>query len=336
MKFKSIALFFLILLAVLFASAFYFFNHYTEKVTFNSELKIVEIKKGESVKTISKKLYENKVIVNDKLFILYVMINKLEGGLKAGEYEFPKNLTIKNVTDKLTIGEVKQRRVTIPEGLTIKQIAQIFEENNLFSANEFLSVMEDQDLKNELLGNGINSFEGFLFPETYNYSKDVKPQEFIRIMVSMFKKVFGELKLEYNRQNNLSDYEIIKLASIIEKESGSNAEQTQISSVFHNRLRIGMKLDSDPTIIYGLGDSFDGNIRKRDLEHFTQYNTYMIPGLPPTPISNPGRASLHAAMVPDETSFLYFVSMGNGSHYFSKSYNEHKRAVYNYQIKHRD
>jgi UPF0755 protein len=333
MKFRSIIFFFLILTACVFASAFYLFNYYTEKVTFNSQLKIVEIKKGDSVKTISKKLQENNVIINDRLFVLYVIYNKYDSKLKAGEYEFSKNVTIKNVAHKLISGEVKLRRVTIPEGLTAKQIARIFEKNNLFSASRFLSVLEDQNLKKELLGSGINSFEGFLFPETYNYSKDIKPEEFVRIMVEMFKKVFGELKLQHNGENKLSDYEIIKLASIIEKESGSKSELAQISSVFHNRLRIGMKLDSDPTIIYGLGDSFDGNIREKDLEHFTEYNTYMIPGLPPTPISNPGRASLHAAMNPDDTAFLYFVSMGNGSHYFSKNYNEHRRAVYNYQIK---
>ena len=333
MRFRSIIFFLLILSAIVCASALYLFNYYTQKFVFNSELKIVEIKKGESVKTISKKLQEKKVIFNDKLFILYVVFNELQSSLKAGEYEFSKNITIKEVTDKLLRGEVKLRKVTIPEGLTVKQIAGIFEKNNLFSANEFLNILEDQNLKNELLGNEVNSFEGFLFPETYNYWKDIEPEEFIRIMVGMFKKVFGELKLQYPIENKLSDYEIIKLASIIEKESGSKSELAQVSSVFHNRLGIGMKLDSDPTIIYGLGDSFDGNIRKRDMELFTEYNTYRIPGLPPTPISNPGKASLHAAINPDETKFLYFVSMGNGSHYFSKDYNEHRMAVYKYQIK---
>lgn len=333
MRFRSIIFFLLILSAIVFTSAFYLFNYYTQKFVFNSQLKIVEIKKGESVKTISKKLQENKVILNDKLFILYVVFNKLQSSLKAGEYEFSKNITIKEVTDKLLRGEVRLRKVTIPEGLTVKQIAGIFEKNNLFSESQFLSVLEDQNFKNELLGNEVNSFEGFLFPETYNYWKDIEPEEFIRIMVGMFKKVFGELKSQYPIENKLSDYEIIKLASIIEKESGSKSELAQISSVFHNRLRIGMKLDSDPTIIYGLGDSFDGNIRKRDMELFTEYNTYMIPGLPPTPISNPGKASLHAAINPNETKFLYFVSMGNGSHYFSKDYNEHRMAVYKYQIK---
>lgn len=333
MRFRSIIFCLLILSAIVFTSAFYLFNYYTEKFIFNSQLKIVEIKKGQSVKTISKKLQENKVILNDKLFILYVVFNKLQSSLKAGEYEFSKNITIKEVTDKLLRGEVKLRKVTIPEGLTVKQIAGIFEKNNLFPESQFLSVLEDQNFKNELLGNEVNSFEGFLFPETYKYWKDIEPEEFIRIMVGMFKKVFGELKSQYPIENKLSDYEIIKLASIIEKESGSKSELAQISSVFHNRLRIGMKLDSDPTIIYGLGDSFDGNIRKRDMELFTEYNTYMIPGLPPTPISNPGKASLHAAINPNETKFLYFVSMGNGSHYFSKDYNEHRMAVYKYQIK---
>lgn len=333
MKFRSIILFILIVLSIGSISAFYVFNHYTQIVTFNSELKIVEIKKGQSVKAISKTLYENKIILDDKLFVLYVVVNELEGSLKAGEYEFAENITIKNVADKLIKGEVKQRRVTIAEGLTVKQIALILEKNKLFSAGDFLSVLEDQNLRNELLGSEIDSYEGFLFPETYSYSKDIKPGEFVRIMVKMFNDVFGKLKLQNKGENTLSDYETVKLASIIEKESGSKSELSQISSVFHNRLRIGMKLDSDPTIIYGLGESFDGNIRKEDLEKLTEYNTYMIPGLPPTPISNPGRAALHAAMNPDETEFLYFVSMGNGSHYFSKNYNEHKRAVYNYQIR---
>ncbi|NIT13020.1 MAG: endolytic transglycosylase MltG, partial [Candidatus Dadabacteria bacterium] len=185
----------------------------------------------------------------------------------------------------------------------------------------------------ELLGDGIESFEGFLFPETYNCSKDVTAEEFVRMMIETHKKIFDELRPHYSGENDLSDYDILKLASIIEKESGYGSELRTISSVFHNRLRIGMKLDSDPTIIYGMGESFDGNIRKKDIEQYTEYNTYMIAGLPPTPISNPGRAALQAAMNPDKTEYLYFVSMGDGSHYFSKNYDEHKRAVYNYQIK---
>ncbi|NIP37973.1 MAG: endolytic transglycosylase MltG [Candidatus Dadabacteria bacterium] len=336
MKLRSLIFFFLILFVIALLSAYYLFNYYTKEFAYNSEIKLVEINKGESVTKISKKLLDNKIIFNDKLFVLYVRINKLEGSLKAGEYEFSKNLTIKDVTERLINGDVKLRKVTIPEGLTLKQIAQVFERNNLFSATEFLSALEDQNLKQELLGSEINSYEGFIFPETYNYSKDAGPEEFVRMMVAMHKKVFDELRPNYNEENDLSDYEILKLASIIEKESGANSELRTISSVFHNRLRIGMKLDSDPTIIYGMGDSYDGNIRKRDIEQYTAYNTYHIQGLPPTPISNPGKAAIEAAMNPEQTEFLFFVSMGNGTHYFSKNYKEHRRAVYNYQIKKRN
>lgn len=336
MSLRSIFLTLLILLVLCSAGALYLFNYYTEQFTFNSTAKVVEIQKGESVTKISKKLYDKKVIFNDKLFVLYVKINNLESGLKAGEYEFDKELTIKNVTDKLIKGDVKLRKITIPEGLTLKEIAQIFERNKLFSASKFMALLDDKSFQEELLGNDIGSFEGYLFPETYHYGKDVTAKEFIKIMVQMHNKVFSELKPHYSGENNLSDYEILKLASIIEKESGAGSELTTISSVFHNRLRIGMKLDSDPTIIYGMGDRYDGNIRKRDIEQYTEYNTYHIPGLPPTPISNPGKAALHAAMNPDETQFLYFVSMGNGTHYFSKSYKEHQRAVYNYQIRKRN
>ncbi len=146
MKLRSIIFFFLILCVVALLSAYYLFNYYTKEFTYNSDIKLVEINKGESVTKISKKLLDNKIIFNDKLFVLYVRINKLEGSLKAGEYEFSKNLTIKDVTERLINGDVKLRKVTIPEGLTLKQIAQVFERNNLFSATEFLSALEDQNL----------------------------------------------------------------------------------------------------------------------------------------------------------------------------------------------
>nr|NIT14708.1 hypothetical protein [Candidatus Dadabacteria bacterium] len=213
MKLKSLLIFVTILAVIVVCSAYYLFNYYTKEYAFNSRVRIIEIEKGQSVTEISKELYDNNVIFNDKLFVLYVIINKLESRLKAGEYEFSKNLTIEDVTDRLIRGDVKLRKVTIPEGLTLAQIARVFENNKLFSAQDFVAVLDDENLRTELLGDGIESFEGFLFPETYNYSKDVTAEEFVRMMIGMHKKVFDELRPHYSGENDLSDYDILKLAS---------------------------------------------------------------------------------------------------------------------------
>jgi UPF0755 protein len=193
----------------------------------------------------------------------------------------------------------------------------------------FLSLAFSSDFAAGLgiAGDGV---EGYLFPDTYLFSKEVAPAEVIKTMVENFKRVYAPDFSLRAAELGMTDREVVTLASIIEKETGLAEERPLISAVFHNRLKLGIPLSSDPTVIYGIAD-FDGNLRKRDLEKKTPYNTYLIRGLPPGPIANPGRSSILAALYPAPVKYLYFVSRNDGSHHFSATIREHNEAVRRYQ-----
>ena len=291
---------------------------------------IVAIPKGSGLKQISESLMKSGVIVNDKLFILYVMKEGWQDHLKAGEYEFKKGSTMAEVAAQIVDGDVLLYQITIPEGLTVKEIARLLDSKGVVDEQDFIIETQNQELLIELLGPDATSYEGYLFPETYSYSRSPTAKELIVLMVERFNAVFEPLK-ELRENSNLTDEEIITLASIIEKETGTASERPIISAVFQNRLRIGMKLDSDPTVIYGMGDKYKGNITRKDLREKTAYNTYVIKGLPPGPIANPGLDSIKAVFEPADVKYLYFVSKGDGTHHFSDNYREHVNAVNKYQ-----
>jgi UPF0755 protein len=234
------------------------------------------------------------------------------------------------VARKIVNGDVVLHRVTIPEGMTVKEIAHLLDEKGVVSVSDFLSAAQDKKLIKNLLGPDVESFEGYLFPETYSYAGAPSAEDLIVIMVERFKAVYEPLS-EQRKRMDMTDNEILTLASIIEKETGAAFERPLISAVFQNRLKIGMKLDSDPTVIYGMGENFNGNLRRKDLTEYTKYNTYVIKGLPPGPIANPGKDSILAVLNPADVSYLYFVSKGDGTHHFSKSFREHQNAVNKYQ-----
>jgi len=321
---------FILIVLILLGVSYLTVSHYIHKVPSVPEDMIVEIPKGAGLTNISSKLEQSGVIKNNKLFILYVMSKGWQNDLKAGEYEFDKGSTMADVVSKIVRGDVLLYRVTIPEGLTVNEIAGLLGKKGVVDEQVFILETQNKELLTELLGNGAISFEGYLFPETYSYSRSPSSQELIRLMVSRFKAVYEPLS-DTRDKVNLTDREILTLASIIEKETGAAFERPMISAVFHNRLRIGMKLDSDPTVIYGMGERYAGNLRRRDLREATEYNTYVIKGLPPGPIANPGKDSIMAALNPADVKYLYFVSKGDGTHHFSPNYSEHQRAVYKYQ-----
>jgi len=204
-------------------------------------------------------------------------------------------------------------------------------EKGFVDKEEFLRLTKDGDFIRSL-GIEAPTMEGYLFPDTYHVSKGMREREIITLMTQRFIEVFNEEKEKAHSAEGFTDYEILILASIIEKETGATQERPFISAVFTNRLKKEMKLDSDPTVIYGIWDRFDGNLTERDLSNWTPYNTYMIPGLPPGPICNPGRESLAAAITPADEDYLFFVSKNDGTSYFSSTLSEHNRAVYEYQI----
>lgn len=321
---------FLILLLVTLAASYLTVSNYIHTTPSVTEDIRIEIAKGSGLSGISQKLMESGAIANDTLFILYVMKEGWQDKLKAGEYKFEKGSTMAGVVRKIVNGDVELNKVTIPEGLTAREIARLLDEKGVVTESEFLEETQNETLVKKLLGPDVTSLEGYLFPETYSYSGSLKAGELIELMVERFKAVYEPLS-EQRKGVNLTDNEILTLASIVEKETGASFERPLISAVFQNRIKIGMKLDSDPTVIYGMGENYKGNLSRADLKRYSDYNTYVIKGLPPGPIANPGKDSILAVLNPADVKYLYFVSKGDGTHHFSNSFREHQNAVNKYQ-----
>ncbi len=274
-------------------------------------------------------LTQAKILHRPKLFILWAKLLNLEKSIRYGEYSFSGPQSIKRVMDTLVSGRTILHKLTIPEGLTLRQIAAAVETTGLGKAAEIITAAASPDLLYKL-GIPGNNIEGFCFPDTYNIPRDWPANRILETMVVRFWEVFDGNLRRRCQEMGLSVLQAVTLASIIEKESGQGAELPIISAVFHNRLRKGIPLMADPVVIYGIAD-FDGNIRKSDLAQPGPYNVYLNTGLPPGPISNPGLPALRAALYPAEVDFLYFVSKNNGSHYFSRTLAEHNSAVNLYQ-----
>ena len=295
--------------------------------------KVVRIERGSSFRKAANVLEAAGVITHGNLLTIIAPFLRPVEGIKAGEYRFDTPSSPLSVLDKLIRGEVITHKVTVPEGYTIAQIAALFEASSLADAVKVEAAASDPELVASLGLEG-GCLEGCLFPDTYFFARGLRTREILSAMVGHHKTVFAEVRSGAeaggDRAAGLSDYQILILASIIEKEAGVPAELPLVSAVFHNRLRRGIPLQSDPTVIYGMED-FNGNIRRRDLETPTPYNTYLKAGLPPTPIANPGRASIQAALGPAPVDYLYFVSRNDGTHQFSRTLKEHNEAVRIYQ-----
>jgi UPF0755 protein len=238
-------------------------------------------------------------------------------------------MTPQEILDKMVRGDTIPRKATIREGMTLVDIAKVFEEAGIVDRVSLNKALADVDLLKEE-GIQASSFEGYLFPETYNFKRNTPARAVIKAMREQFRKRWLN---EWNARADelgMSQHKILTLASIIEKESGNFDEQPIVSSVFHNRLKINMRLQADPTVIYGIKD-FNGNITKKDLQTETPYNTYVIGGLPPGPIANPGITAIKAALYPAETKYLYFVGNGDGRHVFSETLDRHVEAVNMFQ-----
>ena len=294
--------------------------------------KLIFVKKGTHLKKVSEILKQEGVIKNRHFFILLTTVLGEKAKIKAGEYEFHTQMLPLEVLDALVKGQVKHHLVTIPEGYTLSQIAQLLEDLNLVEKKGFLQKASSPAFINAL---GLSQFagptlEGYLFPETYHLFREMDSEEVIQMMVYQFKKVFGPDLVNRASELGISEKEVVILASIIEKETPLPEEKPLISAVFHNRLKRKIPLQSDPTVIYGI-KNFNGNLTKEHLMRPTPYNTYLIAGLPPTPLCNPGKDSLLAAVRPAPVPYLYFVSKNDGSHFFSSDIEEHNRAVWKYQ-----
>ncbi len=294
-------------------------------------VKVIVIRHGESIPKIISKLSAGGVIVDGKRFYYYAKLHRKLTQIKYGEYEFTTSMTPAEVLDKLVRGDIKKYKITIPEGFNMYQVAGVIYDELLIDKDEFIVRCLSGDFAKEV-GIDAPSLEGYLFPDTYYFTKSMTIDDILLKMVWNYRLNYTQEMKARTAELNMTEHDIVTLASIIEKETSLGTEMPVISAVFHNRLKKNMRLQSDPTVIYGIPD-FDGNITKADLLAVTPYNTYKIYGLPPTPIANPGHKALTAALYPDDVPYLYFVSKNNGSHYFSKDFDEHKRAVYKYQVK---
>lgn len=308
--------------------------------------KIIMIKKGMPLRKISALLEQEGIIRNREFFIGMVTLLGKKREIKAGEYEFHTQMLPLEVLDSLVKGQIKRHLVTIPEGYTLSQIGQLLEDLSIAGKTAFLQKATSpafiaslglfQHISNQVEDPSKNrgglTLEGYLFPDTYHFIKEMEPEEVIRMMAHQFRKIFGPDLIEKASQVGITPQEAVILASIIEKEASLSEEKPLVSAVFHNRLKRRIPLQSDPTVIYGISN-FDGNLTKEHLLTPTPYNTYLFLGLPPTPICNPGKESMMAALHPVSVPYLYFVSKNDGSHHFSESFEEHQRAVGKYQKK---
>lgn len=278
-----------------------------------SEPLLIQVNNGASLKSIAENLYQEKLISNKTYFILYSKINKIYPKIKAGEYLIDEDVSFKDLADILTSGKVYMRKVTFPEGVSSEQAAEILL-NNEFLEDDFLYFSD-----------------GEILPETYTFSRGDSRQKIINQAKLALTKILDAAWNERDADLPLKNkQEMLILASIVEKETGVAHERPQVASVFINRLRKGMLLQTDPTVIYAvtLGKTeLKRPLSRRDLEIDSPYNTYKYAGLPPSPICNPGKAAIMAVAHPDKTPYLYFVASGNGGHNFARTLAEHNENV---------
>ena len=290
----------------------------------------IEVMAGSSLSRVAIELAEAGYLPSPTLFKLWARLKGAENSIQTGEYELHSGITPAQLLDKIVRGESVQYRITLVEGWTFQQAL-----NALWSAGNIRSSLNNSspaDIAQQMSLDYENP-EGLLYPDTYFYTKGTLDIELLRRANARLNTVLSEAW--ESRLGSLpfaNSYEALTMASIIEKESARNSERGLIAAVFVGRLDLGMRLQSDPTIIYGMGDRYAGNITREDLLDETPYNTYRIDGIPPTPIALSGEASIVAALNPSASDFLYFVAKGDGSHQFSRSLEEHNAAVREYQL----
>jgi UPF0755 protein len=290
----------------------------------------VLIPQGKGFRAITENLVTAGVVKDPLKFRIYARIKGYDKKIKAGEYLLSAAMSPAEILQVLMSGKVRLYKITVPEGYTLQQIAALLAKAGLMTEKDFMAAATDPAL---VRAYGINAgtFEGYLFPDTYYFPKDIPPDKIISKMVDRFWEQFQPKWKARAEQLGFSVHKTVTLASIIEKETGVPFERAMISSVFHNRLKKRMRLESDPTVIYGVKD-FAGNLTRQHLKTPSPYNTYLIRGLPPAPIANPGSAAINAALYPADTPYFYFVSKKDRTHKFSSTIDEHNRAVRKYQL----
>ncbi|HRZ80411.1 MAG TPA: endolytic transglycosylase MltG [bacterium] len=304
-----------------------------EKIELKDEV-VVNIEKGSSWKKVASDLKKAGLITDERSFYWMIKEFKWGGSLKTGEFAFSGRVSPIDVANKIMSGKVRLYAFTIPEGYNKFDADTVFRSLDWVTGNDrFLKICDDKKFLASIGAKGKRSCEGLLFPSTYSFPKNTDILTIMEKMSAQMKSVLAKYQKELD-DSKMDVYELLKMASVIEKETGVREEQPMIASVFLNRQRIGMKIQSDPTVIYGmLPDNYKGNIRKQDLLNDHPWSTYTRYGLPVTPICFPGEGAIKSVLYPEKTSYLYFVATGKGYHYFSKNLKEHNAAVEHYQVK---
>ena len=294
------------------------------------ETQIMIVPSGANLTTVSTQLADQGLLTRPRLFVAYARLTH-QTAIRVGEYQFDTGDTPRELLELLMTGKVVQYQLTVPEGLRFSEWLPLLASQSKL-IHQLTGLSNNEIIQH--LGLNIEHPEGWFFPDTYLYSSGDSDRDILMRAHTRMREILEEewrnkaADLPYN-----SAYEALILASIVEKETGVGSERGEIAGVFVRRLKKGMRLQTDPTVIYGLGDQYQGNITRRHLKQPTAYNTYMIKGLPPTPIAMPGREAVHAALHPLEGDTLYFVAKGDGSHFFSATLEEHLKAVRRYQLK---
>lgn len=320
----------LILLAI-FAVGGWLVYFAKQPVTLPSASYDLVLKHGSSLRGIAQQMVREGILAEPWTFIALVRAKGMAGDIKAGNYELQEGMTHYDLFLMITDGMTTQRSITFIEGWTFQQMRDAL--NRHEDVRHLSMPMTNEEILRQI-GAEESVAEGLFFPDSYYFDSGMSDLDILKRAYETMQRKLA--KAWENREAGLpyrTPYEALIMASIVEKETGLASERPMISSVFLNRLRIGMRLQTDPTVIYGLGEEFDGNLRKRDLLQDNAYNTYTRGGLPPTPIAMPGMAAIEAVLHPAKSNALYFVGKGDGSHAFSSNLNEHNRAVYRYQLK---
>ena len=302
---------------------FYLTVNYWPQTNIES-MKKVRIDHGTTLSNISDKLNKRGLVTNKWVFEFLTKIKGLEKSMQAGTFRLSNVHTNNDVIKNIVFGSPDRKKITFLEGWNMNQVASHLSKELNFNYSEVLKLFSDEKLIKELQINS-NTLEGYLFPETYYFFEGVDEISVIKRLVKEHKRFWNDANISKADSLGFTPYEIITLASIIEGEAIYDSERSIISAVYHNRLKIGMKLQADPTVQYIIDDG-PRRLLNRDLRIKSPYNTYMYPGLPPGPINSPGRQSLIAALSPQNNDYLYFVAKGDGYHTFSKNEKEHERA----------
>jgi UPF0755 protein len=294
----------------------------------------VDIAQGAGSADIRRVLASRGVVSDDLTFRAALWWSGRARSLKAGEYRFDQPMSALAVIEKIAAGDVYAHRITFPEGLTIAEMAKVYEARGFGPARDFVKAAGNAALVKDIDPKATD-LEGYLFPETYGLSRNAPASQLVTMMAERFLAIYDDTLRQRAREQSLTTRQVVTLASLVEKETAKAEERPLVSAVYRNRMTRGMGMQADPTVVYALmkAGRYNGNIRREDLSIDSPYNTYRYSGLPPGPIASPGRASIEAALGPADVPHLYFVSRNDGSHVFAATLTEHNANVFEYQVK---